>query len=52
MDRLKRWADRNECDTPNEQQDLYNGDVHHLSWTCKGQKDVLQHYKTDDQSEF
>ncbi|KAK8143738.1 hypothetical protein G3M48_006826 [Beauveria asiatica] len=46
---LKRWAERNECDTPNKQQDLYNGQVHHLSWTCKGQEGVLQHYKTDSQ---
>lgn len=48
-DWLERWADRNECDSPNKQEDLYNGEVHHLSWTCKGQEGVLQHYKTDDQ---
>ncbi|TQV94358.1 hypothetical protein V2A60_002608 [Cordyceps javanica] len=46
---LSRWASRNQCETPYKQEDLYDGDVHHLSWTCKGQEGVLQHYKTDDQ---
>ncbi|OAA69890.1 carbohydrate esterase family 1 protein [Cordyceps fumosorosea ARSEF 2679] len=46
---LQRWAERNGCDSPHKQEDLYGGGVHHLSWTCKGQEGVLQHYKTDDQ---
>ncbi|CAG9957237.1 unnamed protein product [Clonostachys rosea f. rosea IK726] len=46
---LDRWAERNQCDKPNSQSDLYGGDVHHLSWTCKGVAGALQHYKTDDQ---
>ena len=29
---------------------MFDGDVHHLSWTCNGQQGVVQHYKTDDQS--
>ncbi|KAK5992342.1 putative feruloyl esterase C-like protein [Cladobotryum mycophilum] len=48
-DWLGWWAERNQCDQPNVQEDLFSGDVHHLSWTCKGQKGVLQHYKTDSQ---
>ncbi|CAG9974664.1 unnamed protein product [Clonostachys byssicola] len=46
---LDRWAERNQCERPNSQSDLYGGDVHHLSWTCKGVAGALQHYKTDDQ---
>ncbi|QLI73422.1 uncharacterized protein G6M90_00g094480 [Metarhizium brunneum] len=43
------WAARNKCDTPHHQEDLFDGDVHHLSWACGGQEGVVQHYKTDDQ---
>ena len=50
MRRLSRWAERNECDEPNDQEDLFDGDVHHLTWTCKGQEGALEHYKTDSQS--
>lgn len=48
--RLSRWAQRNQCDEPYQQEDLFDNDVHHLSWTCGGQEGVIQHYKTDDQS--
>lgn len=48
--RLDRWADRNKCNKPYQQQDLFGGDVHHLSYTCGGVQGVVQHYKTDSQS--
>ncbi|KAK2608945.1 hypothetical protein QQS21_002521 [Conoideocrella luteorostrata] len=46
---LGRWAQRNSCEKCAHQADLFEGDVHHFSWTCSGQQGVLQHYKTDDQ---
>lgn len=48
--RLSRWAERNGCEEPWDQEDLFDDEVHHLSWSCKGQKGVLQHWKSDKQS--
>ena len=48
--RVSRWAKRNGCDEPPTQEDLFDDDVHHLSWTCHGQEGAVQHYMTDDQS--
>lgn len=48
-DWLSRWAERNKCDLPTTQ-DLFDNDVHHISYKCSGQEGVLQHYKTDSQS--
>lgn len=50
--RLDWWADRNQCEKPAKQEDLFDGKVHHLSYTCGGQEGVVQHYKTDAQSMF
>lgn len=47
---MSSWAKRNGCTTPYEQEDTFDGDVHHLIWTCKDQYGAVQHYKTDDQS--
>lgn len=44
------WTERNECDTAPKEQDSFEGDVHHLVWTCNGTEGALQHYKIDDMS--
>ncbi|KAK8021913.1 alpha/beta-hydrolase [Apiospora arundinis] len=46
-DWLSWWAERNGCQTPPEQQDSFNNTIHHLTWTCRGVRGVLQHYKAD-----
>ena len=45
---LGYWAQRNACTNPPKQEDTFDGDVHHFSWTCGGKEGVLQHYKVDD----
>ncbi|KAF2807903.1 carbohydrate esterase family 1 protein [Mytilinidion resinicola] len=45
-DWLSWWAERNGC-TSVEQDDSFNGDVHHITWTCDG-LETLQHWKVDD----
>src|SRR6186713_606839 len=46
-DRLDSWVQRNGC-TNRQQEDTFDGKVHHISWTCNGQQGALQHYKVDD----
>lgn len=38
------WATRNNCDQTPKTEDLFNGKVQHLTWTCKGRSGVVQHY--------
>ncbi|KAF2761463.1 hypothetical protein EJ05DRAFT_264925 [Pseudovirgaria hyperparasitica] len=45
-DWLSSWAIRNAC-TGQKQEDSFDGDVHHLMWTCDGLQGVLQHWKID-----
>ncbi|KAF7308836.1 Carbohydrate esterase family 1 protein [Mycena kentingensis (nom. inval.)] len=46
-DWISSWATRNGCTSPPAQNDTFDGDVHHFSWTCQGVDGVLQHYKVD-----
>lgn len=46
-DWLDWWAHRNGCSNKSEE-NLVDGDVHHISWTCGGVSGFLQHYKVDD----
>jgi len=42
------WAERNKC-TSSKVEDSFDGDVHHITWTCAGGAEgVLQHWKVDD----
>ncbi|KAH8897519.1 alpha/beta-hydrolase [Thozetella sp. PMI_491] len=45
---LDYWAERNACDEPPTDDVSFDGDVHHLTWTCQGQQGALQHYKVTD----
>ncbi|KAL7944981.1 carbohydrate esterase family 1 protein [Trichoderma barbatum] len=45
---LDRWSERNQCEKY-QQVDLFDNDVHHLTWKCAGQEGAMEHYLTDDQ---
>jgi poly(3-hydroxybutyrate) depolymerase len=40
------WAQRNGCEGSKEE-DLVDGSVHHISWTCGGVQGLVQHYRID-----
>lgn len=43
------WAQRNGCDDSSKTvEDSFDGDVHHMTWTCGDAEGVLQHWKVDD----
>ena len=49
-DWLSWWAERNGCTTPPVQEDTFDNDVHHLTYSCAGEQGegALQHWKVDD----
>jgi len=49
--RLDYWVKRNGC-SDRTQEDSFEGDVHHISWTCGGKAGALQHWKVDDMGKF
>ncbi|KAF2679772.1 carbohydrate esterase family 1 protein [Lentithecium fluviatile CBS 122367] len=42
------WADRNNCGSSKTEEDLIDGSVHHVSWTCRGESGLVQHYRINE----
>lgn len=45
------WAERNNCSGKKEDE-LVDGSVHRVSWTCGGVQGLVQHYRVDELGSF
>ncbi|KAK0382865.1 hypothetical protein NLU13_8781 [Sarocladium strictum] len=50
-DWLERWAKRDDC-VQKESVEIFDGQVEHLTWQCRGKSGALQHYKVKNGGKY